>query len=388
MFAYLAQGKLYIKAPGTAAKLIESQYVENATERARKAAERNAWKSREGGGPEMLPAAMLWGNQQAPAGITQTQIRGITRGADGEVMFSLDTNAIGGLFAYDLASGSERRLFHKAGFRGFYLAKHPQQDLVALSVRGQDLSAHIALTDTQGHRVREITDGDCVDESPSWVPGSGQKLLFQSAGIGRDASGAQAAVGPARIEQLDIESGRMETLAEDERFDHLSPRRGSDGALYFIRRPYSASGAPASIFRMALDALLFPFRLARAFVHFFNFFSMVFSKKPLLTSGGPEQSPKKVGSLMLWGKVVDAEKALKAGKGKTAGLVPRTWELVRQDPSGTEDTLARGIVSFDLTADGSVVFTDGSTISCRDVSGQTRSIGEGKLIEQVTVLGT
>lgn len=386
--AYLAQGRLYIKPEDGAAKEISSQFVERAADRARKAAERNAWKAGNGAaGPDMIPSAMLWRSQMPNEQAQRVQILGVTRGSAGAIMFALDTQSIGGLFAYDPADGSERRLFHKNGFRGRHLAKHASRDLVALSVAGGDNTSHIALTDTAGHAVREITEGDSRDECPSWAPGDGQKLVFQSAGIARNAQGFLAAPGPYRIEQLDIDRGEMTTLMESDTSDYLSPRVGADGSLYFIRRPYSPHARPVSLGHLLLDIVLFPIRLVRAFVHFFNFFSLAFSGKPLMTAGGSREKGPDAATLMLWGKMIDAEKALKTSKdGKSASLVPTTWQLVRQDHSRQESVLAKAVLSFDLASDGSVIYTDGSTITRLKPDGQLEVLCNGTLIEQVNFL--
>jgi hypothetical protein len=45
----------------------------------------------------------------------------------------------------------------------------------------------------------------------------------------------------------------------------------------------------------------------------------MFARKPLLTAGGPPKEGPDARVLMLWGKVVDAEKALRQSKGTTGG---------------------------------------------------------------------
>jgi hypothetical protein len=46
---------------------------------------------------------------------------------------------------------------------------------------------------------------------------------------------------------------------------------------------------------------MFRYRLLRTFVYFFNFLSMMFSGKPLISAGGPENSRQKINPyLMLW----------------------------------------------------------------------------------------
>jgi hypothetical protein len=48
--------------------------------------------------------------------------------------------------------------------------------------------------------------------------------------------------------------------------------------------------------------------------------------------------------------------------------------------------IAKRVLAYDLAADGSVIYTDGSTIYHRTVHGDTNQIAQGKLIERVAVL--
>jgi hypothetical protein len=133
--------------------------------------------------------------------------------------------------------------------------------------------------------------------------------------------------------------------------------------------------------------LLFPFRLARAIVHFCNFFAIMFGGKPLLTAGA-KGKPVDQKHLMLWGKFIDADKALKSKNGSDdAALVPPEWELLRRSPDGSEQVLARGVLSFDVNADGRVVFTNGTGVFQLDAGGTPRRLCQGTMIRHVVAIG-
>jgi hypothetical protein len=235
--------------------------------------------------------------------------------------------------------------------------------------------------------LHHVTEGDSLDEAPSWIHGPGAQLVFQSAGLARNEQGVLAGVGPYAIQQLDADAGRLTTLREDEKLDFLLPRHLPDGSFCFIRRPYQAHARP-SLLRVLLDVLLIPFRLIWAIFGFLNFFAVMFSGKPLLTAGGVKREGPSPRHLMLWGRLIDAEKAeRRGGKGDGAGLAPKDWELVRRAPDGTEEVLAEGVVSYDLSPDGSVVFTNGNVVFHRSADGRKQRLCDGKLIEHVTVLG-
>jgi hypothetical protein len=380
--AYVAQGRLYIKAPDQLPAELSCQFTQRAMDRARHDQERHGWKSRSEPGSMMMSSQLLWRTAQAQ-GISRVQISSVAPGKNSEVLFTLNTNSVGGIFAHNASDQSERRLYHKNGFHAQYLARHPTEDLVALSVTGTNGETHIAVTDTEGKHLREVTEGDSIDECPSWVPGEKKLLVFQSAGIGRNAYGFPTGNGPYRIEKLDLDAGGMTTLIDDPLFDQLNPKIDHKGRLYFIRRPYSPHARTIPWTTRVTDVIFFPFRLIWAFIQFFNFFSLTFAGKTLLT-GGPPTAPQDAKVMMLWGKVIDAEKALKAMKtGDAPALVPSNWQLIRLDAGGSEEILANSVGSFDIAPDDSIVFTNGAGIfRLGDDGSQTKLCGD-RLIELV-----
>jgi hypothetical protein len=142
--------------------------------------------------------------------------------------------------------------------------------------------------------------------------------------------------------------------------------------------------------RALLDAVLFPFRLVQAIFQYFNFFSMRYTGKPLATSQGEAQRPADLKRMMVWGNLIDAERAAREdrlGDPDAPSLVPSSWQLVRRSPSGATEVLAKSVLSFDLAGDGSVVYTNGSAVHrIPPGGGSTERIAVGKMIEQVAAL--
>lgn len=385
--AYIAEGKLYLKGAGGEPRLIDSPFVQGILDRVSRDRQRNEWKAQGGIGWNFGARSMMPMPGQPPAEVRRVQYTGVGRGAGaGELVYAIDTDHVGGLFAFQTADNSERRLFHRNQFRPRDLVRHPIDGTLAFSLAEPDGSANIAILTPDGRGLRELTEGDSVDEAPSWS-GSDRVLLFQSAGIGRDAMGLHRMHGPYAIQRLDLDRGDLTTLAEDGAYDFLSPRLGPDGALYYIRRPYQPHGHGMSPLKALLDVLLFPYRVARAIVHFLNFFSLMFARKPLLTAGGPPREGPDARYLMLWGKVIDAEKAMKASK-KLGGtsLVPSSWELIRSRDGSGQEVLAKGVLSYDLCGDG-VVYSNGSTVTHRFGSGDVSQLATGRMIERVVSVG-
>lgn len=67
-------------------------------------------------------------------------------------------------------------------------------------------------------------------------------------------------------------------------------------------------------------------------------------------------------------------------------LVPNTWQLIRRGADGKETMIAKGVFAYDLTPDGSIVYSNGNAIFVRDPGGRTQRIVMESMIEQVTVL--
>lgn len=386
--AYLASGKLYLKRDGSAAELIESAYGQELIDDAIRQRQKNEWKTRSETG-RLMAGSAAWAEQLTGGETRRVHISAVTTGSrPGELLYALDMDQVGGLFRYDVADRHEQRLYHGHVFRARHVSRHPEEkSLIAFSTPQEDGTSAIAVMNLENNELHPVTEGDSLDEAPSWAPGGGRKLVFQSAGLGRNQQGALAGIGPYAVQQLDLDREDLTTLVEGDKHDYLLPRLAADGSLYYLRRPYQ--GLPrASGWAILRDIVLLPVRLVLALLAFLNFFSLMFSGKPLMTAGGPKKEGPTPQHMMLWGKMIDAEKAeLKARKGEPVALVPDDWQLIRRTVDGAETVLQSGVVSYDLAEDGSVVYSNGSAVYLRSPDGRTSQICTGKLVEHVAVVG-
>jgi hypothetical protein len=394
--AYLAEGKLYVKNGAAAPQLIESTFAQKTVDRATQSAERHGWRNKNSADGSPFGKGIIWGGSARMPEVRKVQITGLTRSAEpGNLLYALDTGAIGGLFTYDLKDNYENRLFHRQEFRANDLAHHPAKPLVALSLPNDDGTAGIAIMQPGGRGLRPITEGDARDEAPSWVPTPDNPdreiLVYQSSGLARNPRGHISGQGPYAISRLDIDHVKQTTVLEDPQFDFLVPRiRIEDGKeiLYFIRRPYKPDGHSAyTPLKLLTDILLFPLRLIRAIFGFLNFFSIMFSQKPLTTAGGPKPEQMDTRHLLLHGKWIDAEKALKAAnKGQPAALVPASWELFRMTPDGQLHSLATAVLSFDLAPDGTIIYTNGAEVFALSSNEKPERLCAHRMIQQVMAI--
>lgn len=379
---YIAQGKIHLKEPGKPARPIESKFGQSLIDRATRIHNRNAWKT-QGTGAKFMSGRMLWAEQDPSAPIVPVAVTGISRSIrNGELLYSLASDEVTGVFALRNEATDEQRLFHTADFRVSQLSANRSKDRVACVVQHEGVS-NIAVMRGDGSELTDVTQGDSIDRAPSWVPGSADELIYQSSGIGRNEQGVNAGASAARIEKLNTTTGEIVTLLEDKSHDFLDPHMDGAGSLYCIRKPYSFK-ARFNPFRALLDLVLFPFRMLFALFQYMNFFSVRYTGKTLVTTGDARQRQADLRQLMMLGNLMQAQRdAEHSAQRDREGLVARSWELVKKPVSGDLQLIARGVLSFDLCEDGSIVFTDGSHVHLLQPDGKKDELVQDQLISQV-----
>jgi hypothetical protein len=384
--AYITQGKLHLQRDG-GAQTVESLFGRSLRDRAIQIHNRHAWKAQGRGAQYMR--GVLWAGTGSDPSEFRIAVTSVTRGRNpGEVLYTLETDEISGVFALDV-NGLEQRLFHTADFRVQDIDVHPDGGAIAVSVRQKNGTANVAVLNMDGSDFTEVSEGDSVDRAPRWAPGPTRRLIFQSAGAGRDAGGRFSEFGPFAVHQLDLDSGDISCLAEDVKFDLLGPQINGDGALYYIRRPYANGQSSINPIGAATDMAMLPFRLLFAIFQFFNFFSVKYTGRPLSTSGDAAKRTQDVKRMMVWGNMIDAKCAAREdrlGDEDAPSMVPSSWQLVRQ-LQDSKEVLAKGVLSFHIARDGSVIYTNGSAVHQIQSNGEraTRLL-VGAMIEQVAAL--
>jgi hypothetical protein len=225
--------------------------------------------------------------------------------------------------------------------------------------------------------LREVTEGDAQDRCPGWAPGPGARIVYQSASVGRDKSGRPSALGPSELHLLDLDSGALETLATEPGRDLLCPQLDAEGTLLCIRRPHQTAGG-RSLIGVLVDVVLIPARLIFAVFQYLNFFTARYTGKPL-TTAGPRQKGADIRQMMVWSNLMEADHAGNADEPPPA--VPRSWQLVRYRRGQGPETIAEGVMAFDLADDGSVLYSTGSAIHCVSPDGRHQRLLGGERVE-------
>ncbi len=385
--AWIAAGRLRIRKPEAAPQALTSPFAESVRERALSIDRRHAWKA-QGRGQQFMAGRMLWGGVETETEALGLRFSGVSAGRrPGEILYTLETQQIVALLARELGGDVETRLLHSNDHRLSFVSGCPHTESLACAVRHDSGTSGIGVMNADATDLTEVTEGDSVDLAPCWVPGE-RALVFQSAGIGRDRGGQNHLLGPAEVKRLDLVSGELATLLSSPDHDFLGPRAAADGSVLAIRRPGRGQHR-VSFGRQLRDLLLLPFRLLYAIFQYLNFFSTRYTGKPLTTAGGPEQKAADARQMMVWGNLIDAREAARAGaaRGEEApALVPSSWQLVRRSPAGAVTVVASGVLAFDVGADGTVVWSNGNAIDYEAPDGTRRRLIAEPGIEHVAIL--
>jgi hypothetical protein len=305
-FAFLSNGMIFYRERGGEVKQVHSPYAQDAMDRRERSRARHSWK--EG---TSFNVAASGGHRSFTDAHRPLMATAAAYEPGGDLLYFLEDEHVGGLFRREADSGNELRVVLKQNLHLTDLSPSSDGAMLAASSLQSDGIANIVLMNSDGSDYREVTSGDTVDSSPAWIPGAPKRMVLQSCGFARNEQGYVLAQGNASIQLLDMESGTLSPVLDDPAFDYLKPRVAPSGDLLFIRRPYE--GPSYGVSTMLGDFVLFPFRLIRAVFHYLNFFSMMYSRKPLSSANGPAKQAD-IKSILLQGKRVEVEKALRGAR--------------------------------------------------------------------------
>jgi WD40 repeat protein len=376
---FISRGKMFHKQGGNALQELQSPYIQNVMDRMERSRQRHSWK--EG---TAFESSFVSEASNLPADQHQLMARSAQFRPDGKALYFLSDDKVDGLFEYNFESGDEKRLIHQQQLLLEDLSIDPLGKRLACSQQSKNGTANIALMDIDGSNYQEVTAGDTLDNAPAWIPGAPDQLLFQSAGVARSEEGYILALGPSSIQMLDLQKGSLTTVREEDGYDFLQPKVTPNGDLLFIQRPYEPPRYSGS--NLLVDFLLFPFRLLRALFHYLNFFSLMYSRKPLTSASGPKvQADLK--EMLIKGKRINAENALKqeTAVNGVRSLVPKSWRLIKRSQNGEEQILATNVASYDITNKGQIVFSNGYGLFILDGSNESTVVLKDKLITDVAL---
>jgi hypothetical protein len=388
-FAFLSEGKLYLKDEDKAPRELRSPFAEDVLNREQTHRTRNAWK---GQGRDALGAGLVWGGQRlgddtplaAPIA-TQLSVGATSE----EIVYTLQMSASAGIFRQNVISGDEQRVFHRRDFACGGLVCDPRDGTIIYAAQQKDGVAALEICGGDATARRALTDGDGRDQAPALDGRDRDVVWFQSAGIGRDGEGHIAAFGPVGVARLARNAQKLDYVLETDEHDHLSPSTDASGNLYFIRRPYRQSGH-TPFWKQVIGVLLFPYHLCKAIFGFLDAFTRMFGKVSLRAAGGPEGARlDRPRMAAVQDRVLDLSKSLdRYAKGDDqASLVPADWRLIKRSPEGEETEIASNVAAYALDRAGGLLYTNGFKVWHRPADArQAVVVHRGLVIQSLAAL--
>lgn len=275
---------------------------------------------------------------------------------EGKLVYCFTVNGTSGVYRKDPSDEKAREEHIFSSGDSELLSVGAGENLLAVTCRSDACTAQIGLLNPNTCELSTLTDGDARDGNPSF---DGRTLLFESAGVGRNAQGEfTGSYAPAAILSIDPDTLAISEVASNPKFSYVHAKRARDGSLYCIRRP-NKERREGNVF---LDILLFPFRILKAVFGFLQTFTLLFGGTSLTSGGdnptkGREQDQKK---LYVDGNLIEADKQYKRNKkfkDREYGFIPESWKLVRLSQEG-EQALFGGVCDFCFDGDA-IVYTDG-----------------------------
>jgi len=376
-FVFISKGKLFIHSRNNNIEEVHSPYVQEMIDRMSRRNQLHGWKQKTSLNMSFTGQAADLSADKVDLQVTSVQFLG-----NNKLIYFLRDGNVGGLFEYDATDKSERRLLHRQNLDYQNLSVNLQSGKIICSQQHENGIANIVMMDNDGGNSHQLTEGDTVDTAPAWIPGDDKNILYQSSGLARSPEGYVVAFGPSSIKMLNTQKNEVVSVMDDPNVDYLQPRVDGQGNLYFIRRPFEAPRYNGA--NLLLDFILFPFRLLRAIFHYLNFFSLMYSQKPLTSASGPQVNAD-LKQMLIKGKRIDADRALRK-ESRVNGipsLVPRSWQLVKRTRNGEETVIATNVASFDITSNDDILYSNGYAVFELNPDRQLKVVLREKLIADV-----
>jgi hypothetical protein len=387
VLAYVSQGSLYLWRQGAQPKRVESAFATQVRERAAAIDRKHAWKGKD---RERQFRSMIWSrdstSEQAFAEVWVADVSA----SEGRVFYALRSGRVSGVFRIDAddedAGVGERRLFHTTDLGVDDLGGVETHGYLACSLSGEKGASHIGVLHEDGGEVTELTAGDSMDRAPRWVSGKDRVLVYQSAGISRDERGHVMYLAPSVIQQLDISEGRLDLALALPGYDLLAPKVDAEGALYCLRRRYRDPNKGQGWSRL-LRLVMSPIWLLYALLIWLGVFIQTYTGRRMIEpvmqeldgdgtrvrmrSGGPES---------------DREDSEDDNQPLAPAVLEQ--ELIKVHKDGKVEMLTRGVVEFDLGADGTLICTDGRSVFMLDSQRERTELFKAKYVSRLQVIGT
>lgn len=238
------------------------------------------------------------------------------------------------------------------------------QHRLAMSLTGQQYGErNLAILPLDHNRFQFITEGECCDSNPFFDPQNSDILYYDSCGLAYTERGIIAS--PRTINRLNINTGELDNILSDERYDYFQPQLDQRGNLYCIRRPYQQEKTSNN--NTLRDIVLAPVRIGKAIIGWLDFFTRRYSGESLKTSGANPAKSKQQSDeeRFIEGNLIKVEQNRQKSQqdGDTyPSFIPKTWELIQITPAGETKLIKQGVMAFAIAQEGECIYSNGQFI--------------------------
>ncbi len=309
------------------------------------------------------------------------KITGICCSKD-ELMYSVYYEEVGGLYRRNYDPDDRNEGLIQSSNKICFGTFDCRDGKAALSMGSNINMMHIGVMELSSGNYTEYTDGDTIEENPTWSA-DGKGIYFSTAGYAVGHNGNISAIGPRSIAYLEPGKSEMDEIAADNKYDYLYPKQDSKGNLYYIRQNYKDGESGSSV--TPADIVMFPYRIVKGMFGFLDYFTTSFGGESLKSGGKGSSSKSKQRSereMFIDGNRINAEKVQKLNEAKGdkfAGIMPVSRVLIRRSADGNETVVKRGVLSYCLIDDGTVIFSNGNHIFSIFPDGTQEHIAKAKL---------
>lgn len=295
--------------------------------------------------------------------VAKATINGLTCQTESEkLIYSVSVGNASGVFVLDPENptADEGHIIHDTSLFFYGLDYSTSRNEIAVAIEESFMDRNIALLTMEKARLKQITEGDSCDNNPTWSKVDSGVIYYDSAGIGRNKQGMPICLGPRSIHRLDLNTAELEEVVAMKNYDCYLPKLDAHDNLYFIRRPYQKPQTGTSL----IEILQIPFKIVKAIYKWIEFFTIRHTGEPLTSAGNnPVKLKQDLRQMMIDGNIINAEQSLEENRRHGElfpGIAPRSWELMRRNADGELVTLKKGVISFDLTDAGEIIYSNGS----------------------------
>lgn len=248
------------------------------------------------------------------------------------------------------------------------------------------VTSHLTEYDFKTDDYYTLTDGDCADLDAFYSKRNDNEILFSTKGAGRNSQGEFVKYSPSKICSYDKLSGDITDVIADANYSYVKPKDDERGNLYYVRR--TEEKPKTNPLRILLDVILIPWRILQAIYYFLESFTISFTGKKFIRDGSnpAKTRDKSKRQTLIEGNLINAENEYKNNlrhKDANAGYAPRSWELIRRSPDGSEKIIRRGVIDYCITCDEEIILTNGKYVLCIDKNGKESKIAETSLCTKV-----